>query len=138
MKRELVFAATEDADRIYGALVTALRFGRQLQQQAPGKDVLRRERDALRVLQRIGEPDPTKADDLRCPQCQRVVMLRDAKSLRLRRNGDGIEGGRIVLAQAEIELLQERIDKGPWTGDASTDMADALDFLSGAPEVKED
>ena len=134
MKRVLVFESSEDGDRIYQALILALRFGRNQQQQPPGKDVLRRERDITRALHAVGEPDPVKSDDLRCPQCQRVVMTRDAKSYRLHRNGAGPAGATVTLTQADVELLQERIDKGPWTGDGAVDMADALDFLGKAPE----
>ena len=129
MKRTLTFSLNGDqhGSAAYEALYTALRFGRSLQQSAPGRDVLRRERDVLRALQKIGEPDPAKTDDLRCPQCQRVVMTRDSKAYRLARDCE------LILSQAEIELLQERIDKGPWTGDAAMAMADALAFLGSAP-----
>lgn len=130
MQRQLALTDTDTDRVIYAALIRALRFGRMLIQTAPGRDVIRRERDTLRALQTIGEPDPTQREDVTCPKCGAVAMQRDPKAYRLLP-----EGGTVVLDQAQIELLQERIDKGPWTGDGAIEMADALDRIGAAPEV---
>ncbi len=131
MRRILTFDGGPDSRRICGAILTALRFGRNLQQQAPGKAVLRQERDIKRALAAITEPDPDKGSDLRCQKCDHLVMVRDTVARRL-----VAAGGSVTLSQADIELVLDRIDKGPWSGDAADDMADALDFLSAAPESR--
>lgn len=115
---------------LYTMTLTALRFGRSLDHSAPGKQVLRTERNIWRKMKEIGEPDPQKSNDLHCPKCGELVMQGDKKNYRLKEGG-----GAVTLEQEEVELLMDRIDKGPWTGDAAEDMADTLDFLSAAPSL---
>ncbi len=131
MKRLLVFDGGDESKRICVALLMSLRFGRSLTQTAPGKAVLRQERDIKRAFAVVTEPDPEKANDLLCQKCAHKVMERDPVARRLLSGG-----GTVELIDADVELLTERIDKGPWTGDVSEDMADALDFLVRAPEAK--
>lgn len=128
MKRELTFEA--DHGKLFESLHLALRLGRSNQQSAPGKATLRAERDIYRTFEAISMPDPKK-QEIRCT-CGRVVFEQDTKARVLRP-----DGGTVVLTQAEVELLQDRIDKGFWSGDTGFDMADALDFLGTARERKE-
>jgi hypothetical protein len=130
MKRVLTFDGGADSGRICAAILMALRFGRNHVQQAPGKAILRQERDIKRALAAITEPDPDKVADLLCQKCGHLVMPRDAVARRLKEGG-----GSVVLTQADIELISERVDKGMWTGDSAEDLADTLDFLSAAPEA---
>ncbi len=129
-KKILTFdGSNEDHKRIYTAIHLAIRFGRATEQKAPGKAVLRRERDIRKSIEAIGVADPEKSGDLKCPGCSRVVMEKDTPARILRP-----EGGTITWSPEEVELITERIDKGAWTGDMSIDLADALDFLTMAPE----
>jgi hypothetical protein len=112
MKRVLTFEPTDAHRRIFQAIYGAMRFGRQMATQAPGKQVLRQERDIFRALEAVSVAD---AKD---PKARELALF----------------GGSVALTQEQIELIVERIDKGPWGGDAACDMADALDFIGAAPE----
>ncbi len=108
-----------DHVRTFETLHQAMRFGRNHQQSSPGKEIMRRERDVRRKLEAVGTKKTFK-----CPNCQHDIITPDNAAFTLT-----AEGGRVTLNAAEIELLQERIDKGVWNGDGAVDMADAYDFL---------
>lgn len=129
MKKVLNFDGGETSKTVYRSLHDAIRFGRNHLQTAPGRDVLRRERDVRRSLESIGVQDPERAGDVVCGGCGRTVLPKETQARVLKEGG-----GSITIDQAELELLVERIDKGLWAGDGALGMADALDFLSDAKE----
>ena len=131
MAKQLIF--TNDHVDTFWALYFALQRGRHLQQVAPGIETMRKERRAERALRAISEPDPLKSADLLCPKCGSLVMPRDPQDRRLL-----LGGGVVVLESEDIEMLKERIDKGPWLGvDVSVKMVDAYTFLCDAKEFKD-
>lgn len=109
--KTLTFSATPEGRAFFRLLWLGFILGTTAK-EAKSKDQIRKEARVLRPLRAISVP-----------------TTHDAALRELRK-----EGGTTQYEPADLELLDQALQRVPWGGGDTLDVADLFDFLSRAPE----